>query len=291
MTKFKLNLLFPLLCLILSLLFPASCTQGVKNGLSLSVQSALPALFPSLVFASLLTRQKSLFPEKRFLLPFFLSLICGFPVGASAAATLVSEGELSRKDGEKLLFFCNNASPAFLISYCGGMIFKDVKKGLILYLLQCAVSFFCLLFFFGKPLFRKENPLEKSSADSPKAHLNIPLALREGMNSFLYIMSCIIFFSFLSELCLALFSLKGTSRAMLGVFLELCGGLEQLKKSASPLLFPLGASACGWGGLSVHLQTAGILQDRQIGVKCHLAGRAFFAVVLFVLTLFLEKLL
>lgn len=291
MTKSKLNLLFPLLCLILSLFFPAACTQGVKNGLSLSLYSALPALFPSLVLSSLLTRQKSLCQGKRFLLPFLLGLFCGFPVGAASVASLVREEQLCVKDAEKLLFFCNNAGPAFLISYCGGVVFGDLRKGLLLYLLQCALSGFCLLLFFGKHLFSKEKHKESLSVPPAPTKLDFPSALRDGMNSFLYIMSCIIFFSFLSELFRSLFSLQSLPSAILGAFLELCGGLEHLRKSASVLLLPVVALACGWGGLSVHLQTAGILQESGLGVKTHLLGRVFFAIALFFLVLFSQKLL
>ncbi len=291
MTKSKLNLLFPLLCLILSLLFPSACTRGVKSGLSLSLYSALPALFPSLVLSSLFTRQKSLFPGKRFLIPFSLGLFCGFPVGASSVASLVREEQISPEDGKRLLFFCNNAGPAFLISYCGGIIFGDVKKGLLLYFLQCVLSVTCLFLCFGKRLFSKANFNKKDSAAPAYASLDFPRALRDGMNSFLYIMSCIIFFSFLSELFRSLFSLKSLPSSILGAFLELCGGLEHLRTSASSLLFPLVAFACGWGGLSVHLQTAGILQDSGLGIKSHLAGRLFFATALFSLALFSQKLL
>lgn len=291
MTKFKLNLLFPLLCLLLSLLFPAACAQGVKNGLSLSLYSALPSLFPSLVLSSLLTKQKSFCRNKRFLIPFFLGLFCGFPVGAASVASLVREGQLSDKDAEKLLFFCNNAGPAFLISYCGGVILADPRKGLFLYLLQCAVSSISLFLCFGKRLFYKEHTNENESNLSVSSAFDFPSALREGMNSFLYIMSCIIFFSFLSELIRSLFSLKRLPFAILGIFLELCGGLEHLGENPSFFLFPLCALACGWGGLSVHLQTAGILQESKIGIKSHLAGKIFFAAALFFLAIFLQKLL
>lgn len=291
MTKFKLNLLFPLLCLFLSLLFPAACLQGVKNGLSLSLYGALPALFPSLVLSAFITGQKNFCEKKRFLLPFFLGLFCGFPVGAASVSSLVREGRITREDGSKLLFFCNNAGPAFLISYCGKVILGDPRKGLILYLLQCTLSVFCLFLFFGKRLLIKENPMRSERVFSASQAVNFPSALRFGMNSFLYIMSCIIFFSFLSELLHTLFSLKNFPFAMLGIFLELCSGLERLGQSSSFLTFPLCAFACGWGGLSVHLQTAGILQESGIGIKNHLLGRIFFASALFCLTLFLQKLL
>ena len=291
MTKSKLNLLFPFLCLFLSLSFPAACASGVKNGLSISIGSALPALFPSLVLSSLLTGQKSFLQNKRFLLPYVLGLFCGFPVGASTVATLVREGEISAKDGEKLLFFCNNASPAFLISYCGGVILKNPKLGLFLYLMQCALSTLCLFFCFGRRLFSKEPKKQKDRNFIHSKALDFPSALKNGMNSFIYIMSCMIFFSFLSELIRTLFSLNRYAFSVVGSFLELCGGLKLLHHFQPKFLFPLCALACGWGGLSVHLQTAGILEESKIGIKSHVLGKLFFSVTLCAFALFLQKLL
>ncbi len=291
MTKSKLNLLFPLLCLVLCLVFPAVCASGVRQGLHLSLDTALPALYPSLVLSSLLAKQSGEMGRRSFLIPFFLGLLCGFPVGAATAATLVREGSLTKKDGEKLLFFCNNASPAFLISFCGTAVLSDAKKGLFLYLLQSGFSTLCLLFFFGKRVFCKEKSAQKETEASRSFARLIPSALKDSANSFIYIMSCVIFFSFLTELVRHLFSLKGLLSASLGIFTELCGGLEGLRRLPEASAFPLCALGCGWGGLSVHLQTAGILEGSGLSLKYHLLGKVFFASAMLLSALFLQKLL
>lgn len=291
MTKSKVNFLLPLSCLFLCILYPSVCSQGVRQGLSVSLNAALPAIFPSLILSNLLVRQASAEGEKAFSIPFLLGLFCGFPVGAGAVASLVREGKLSLKDGERLLFFCNNASPAFLISYCGKAVLKDVGKGVFLFLLQSALSLLCFLFFFGKRLFQRSNSAEKRKSQSPSLWKSIPSALRESAFSFLYIMSCVIFFSFLTELLGHLFSLNKLSFAVTGIFSELCGGLAALKHFSPKLSFFLCAVGCGWGGLSVQLQSAGLLEETGLSVKSLVFGRLFFATVLGVLALFFQNLL
>ena len=195
MTKTTANFLFPLLCLLLCLLFPSACAVGVSRGLHLSLEAALPALYPSLILSCLMVHSAKADGEKSFLLPFFLGLFCGFPVGAKATADLVSAGKITKKDGEKLLFFCNNAGPAFLISFCGKEVLGSLGKGVVLYLVQSAISLLFLLIFFGKRLFSSSKKAEKKKKPSLPFWRNLPLALRESTNSFIYIMSCVIFFS------------------------------------------------------------------------------------------------
>lgn len=289
MTKSKRNLFFPFLCLVLCLLFPAVCSKGVRQGLRLSLDAALPSLFPSLVLSSLFTKQTQKAGTRCFFIPFLLGLLCGFPVGAASVSALVREGEISKKDGEKLLFFCNNASPAFLISFCGQVVLNDIKKGFFLFLMQSTLSSLCLLFFFGKRIFSKKKTTRTAERHRSYVWELLPSALKDATSSFLYIMSCVIFFSFLTELIRHLFSLKAFSSALLGLFTELCGGLSRLSELDAPLIFPLCALGCGWGGISVHLQTAGMLEGSGLSLKNHLFGKLFFSGTLFALALFFQK--
>ncbi len=291
MTKSKGNLFFPLLCMALCLIFPSVCAAGARKGLSVSLEAALPAIYPALILSCLLVRLATPSKEKAFLLPFFLGLVCGFPVGAATVSGLVQNQTLSKKDGERLLFFCNNASPAFLISYCGETILKDFRKGVLLFFLQSVLSAACLFFFFGKRIFAHKKEIGEKTESKPLWWKSLPLALRDATNSFIYIISCIIFFSFLTELLRHLFSLKNLPLALLGIFSELCGGLDRLQSLAPHLAFPLCALGCGFGGCSVHLQTAGILENATLSPLSHLKGKLFFATVLFILALFFEKLL
>ncbi len=288
MTKQRLSFLFPLLCLILSLFFPQVCAKGVEKGLEICLKRALPALFPSLVLSSLLpkfwprTRNAALF------LPLFLGLFCGFPMGAVAVGEMVKKGTLSTADGEKMLLFCNNAGPAFFLSYCGGQILGDTKSALFLYLAQSVLAIGLFFLLMGSKIRDKQG--ETLPEKSISFGIALTGALKSASFSFLYIMSCVIFFSFLGEL-IHIWLSSGTLTILISLFLEITGGMEGLRALDKESAIALCALGCGWGGLSVHLQTAGVLEDTGLRLSFHTLGRAIFALLLFLFSLFFTKLL
>ncbi|MFQ6978139.1 MAG: hypothetical protein ACLRSD_15170 [Oscillibacter sp.] len=69
-----------------------------------------------------------------------LGLCGGYPVGARTAAELVENGALSQEEGERLLAFCNNAGPGFLLGVCGAGVFSSSRAGAALYLIHVAAA-------------------------------------------------------------------------------------------------------------------------------------------------------
>ena len=52
-----------------------------------------------------------------------LGLVGGYPIGARTAAELYRQGELTRSEALRLLAFCNNSNPVFLVSVLGAGVF------------------------------------------------------------------------------------------------------------------------------------------------------------------------
>ncbi|MBR5296001.1 MAG: hypothetical protein IKU24_05370 [Clostridia bacterium] len=292
MTKQKLNFLFPILLLFLCLAFPSVCASGAKNGLAISLKMAFPALFPSLILSGMITQTLPF--QKRnsaVWIPFILGILCGFPVGAKAVCDLYQKGHLSRKDSENMLFFCNNAGPAFLICFVGQGLFFDTKKGVFLFLMQSAISLICFLCFLGKRKLKKEKDGEKISLSTSSYFLVFRNALVDAANSFIYITSCIVFFSFFANLILHLFPLTEKWASFIVLFLEMTNGIEKTANAFSSLALPLCALGCGWAGVSVHLQTIGPISESGLAMKKYLLGKLFFALMMFLGALFFQKLL
>ncbi len=59
--------------------------------------------------------------------------------------------------------------------------------------------------------------------------------------------------------------------------LELTGGITSLE--ASPAGFCMAAALLGWGGVSVHCQTAAVLEDTGLSLRRYLLAKALQAVV------------
>ena len=75
------------------------------------------------------------------------------------------------------------------------------------------------------------------------------------------------------------------ARALITGFLELGGGIAAFRGlSPTPLHLACAALILGWGGLSVHCQTMGVLADTDMSCARHLAGRALCGILAAVFT-------
>ena len=129
----------------------AHCRAAVEEALSLCARSVIPSLFPFLVISSLLLAMGfgdltasvlSGLMEPLFRIggpgsaALVLGLLGGYPIGAKTAGELYQSHALSRQEAERLLTFCNNCSPVFLISVLGSGIFGSVRAGVWLLLIH-----------------------------------------------------------------------------------------------------------------------------------------------------------
>ncbi len=289
--KTALLLLFPFLVLFLTLLSPEACKEGVRTGVGIGTNSLFPALFPSLVLSRLIAAFSHKIKGRRALFfPLLLGLFCGFPVGAMTLSSLLAEGRIEKERAEKMLFFIGTASPSFLISYVGAELFDSIKIGWYFFLLGAAASSICAVFFFRQ---NKESAVVSDgrlSTHESKSTILVT-ALREAMHSFLFLFSCVVFFSFLSSLVLHFLPENACLAALFSAFFELSGGVRLLALLPKPLALPLTALALGWNGLAVHLQVMGLLGEGGFSFRHYYFGRLFFGGIFFFVTTFLQKLL
>ena len=117
------------------------------EGLDLAVKLILPSVFPFLLITDVLIT--SIRAEKVTLLhraferifrisgegiaTFFCGILCGFPVGAKMSAELYKNGIISKCECERLMSFCNNASPAYVIFVVGLALRENIRDGIFLY--------------------------------------------------------------------------------------------------------------------------------------------------------------
>ena len=135
---------------LLFLFRSAELSDGIRRGLTLCSYSVIPSLFPFMALAGFLTQSKaslflsSLFQPLTKLLKLpkaagsllFSSLIGGYPSAAKSIADFVRNGVLDKKTGERMLCFCVNAGPPFLIGALGIGLFGSAKIGFLLFLAQ-----------------------------------------------------------------------------------------------------------------------------------------------------------
>ena len=257
---------------------------AAAGALSLCAGSVIPALFPFLVVSSLLLSLglgELLSPMLAGLMePLFrvdgvgssallLGLVGGYPIGAKTAADLYRGGRLSRPEAERLLAFCNNSNPVFLISVLGVGVFGSVRAGVWLWLIHLLSALLTGLLFrnHGGPARRQAGGTAAFQAVSLSAAF--VAAVRESLSGMLSVCAFVTFFYVLAR---PLASLGG----WLGPVLV---GLTELF-SLTPLLRPdrfgfiLASAMAGWGGLSVLCQTAAVLEGSGLRLQSCAAGKA-----------------
>lgn len=291
-----------------------SCRYAVELCLSL----ILPSLFPFFVLSVLLNRLGLPGYLGRLLTPMasrvygvtgagasalLIGLTGGYPLGAAYIADMERSGAITAKEGERLLAFCNNSGPAFIIGAVGAGAFGSGKAGLLLYLCHVLSALLTGLFFRQKDYCREIPPLQLDSVYISQA---LPEAVKQAMGALLNVCGFVMCFTVLvglldaggafSLVCGHLsaafgLELQFTHAALTGV-LELgsaAGALRGL--TPTPLNMALAAGILGWGGLSVHFQTLAVLAGSKIKGALHFAGRLISASIGMVLAYALSMLL
>ena len=283
MKRFQKNGMFLILCgcLIWFLADFARLRIAATEALSLCAHSVIPALFPFLVVSSLLVSlgfgawAAPLFSNLMtplFHLPgqagsaLLIGLVAGYPLGARTAADLYQHGQLSRDEAERLLYFCNNSNPVFLINVLGLGVFHDIRVGLYLWLIHIAAALLTGLLFRGKGHFAREIP--RPFASQPSFPSAFVAAVRDSAAAMLSICAFVTLFYTVTAPLSAL-------RRPLGPLLVGCLELFSLTPclSADAISFVLAAGCSGFGGLSVMCQTASVLDGTGLSLRPCLLGK------------------
>ena len=273
--------------------------ESSRYALTLCLNSIIPSLLPFFIVSILLNRLglpyhlgKMLAPAARKLFSvsgagasaFFIGITGGYPLGAAYIADMLKKDYISQSESERLLAFCNNSGPAFIIGAVGTGVFHSGKAGIILYLAHILAA---LLTGFILRTGHAEDrvPPAFSPMSFSKA---LPEAVQSAVSSALNVCGFIICFSVLTAMLDigGYFSLAaawlsdafGTelhwARALLTGIFELgsaAGAMNGLMPK--PINLALAAAILGWGGISVHFQTYAVISDTNLKGTLHIAGR------------------
>lgn len=275
-----LALLFSALLAAALLCESAAAAEAVRRGIELCLGSVIPALFPFFTASSLLISLGASRAARWLARPFhalfrcpgagaaafLLGAVGGTPVGASCVAALVRRRELSAEAGGRLLAFCNNASPSFALGVVGLGVFGSVRAGAYLYLIHIAAAVLVGVLLRGRD---GDAPDVRYRAPPPERFLPALLSAVQGAAVSILRVCAFVVFS------LVLLSLVESAEAPLppwaAGFLELTNGVLRLPPTRSGFL--TAAALMGWGGLSVHGQTAAVMSGSGVKMTHYLVGK------------------
>ena len=283
---------------------PGQAIAGAKDGLTLCFNVIVPSLFPFFVLSSLVVDLGLAAYLGRALeglmRPLFrvsgscaaavaLGFIGGYPVGARTALQLYQQGLCSKTEAERLLSFCNNSGPAFILGVVGAGVFGDSRVGLLLYLTHALASLLVgLLFrFYGGSEQTRTPRLQAKPIQAVTIPAAFTGAVARSLQSTLNICAFVVFFAVVLQLMSAcgmftilanLLSLAGFqpdwARRLVAGLLELSSGVSSLQGSTQLAgRVSMAAFMLGWAGLSVHCQVLSFLVDSGLSAKTYLAGK------------------
>ncbi len=266
-------------CLIIH---PKNTAEGIKNGFLLLGNNLIPALFPFMVLSSYISESTvaeliSNFFEKPFkflfrtsgygIIPFILGAFGGYPVGAKTVNEFYEKGKISQNDANRLLYWCINPSPAFLITAVGTFMLGNTKSGFILYF-SCifsslTIGFFCRFLSSGEI-----SPIENQSL-KPKESVFVK-SVSKGSEGMLSICGWVLTFCVLASLCDAL-NLPYSLSYIIKSVGEVTTGCKNAV--ASRLSLPVIAGISGFGGFAVICQCASYSTLCKVKMKYLICSR------------------
>ena len=205
---------------------------------------------------------------------------CALPIG------LRRSGALTREQAERALAFCNNSGPAFLVGAAGVGVFHSAGYGLLLYGVHVLSAVIVGMLF--APRSGGFLPEDRSQIAAVSLSQALPEAVHSAVRAVLTVSGFVVTFSVMTGVLDAsglLPALVGTSAARLGLELHftraLCTGVLELGTGIGAMqgLMPtpgnlaLAAFLIGWGGVSVHCQTAAVIAGTDIKSARHTVGR------------------
>lgn len=299
--------------MVLSLiLFPKEALEAAKGGINLWLFTITPSLLPFFIGSELLLQLGVVHFLGTFLEPIMRPLFnvpgsgsfamaigytSGYPVGAQVISRLWEENLCTTEEAERLMSFCNNSGPLFMLGAVAIGMFGSPKSGYIImasnYLAAITTG---LLFRLYKKNSYKKPPSIKNllnaaikkmyyTREQNKKSLSTILseAVFKSTNTIIIIGGYVILFSvviellklykildFLSYFISPIFLLLGFDKSLIPAFLsgllEITVGSNLISQVSAPLeqKVVLVSAIIAWGGISIHGQVLGVIAKTKI---------------------------
>lgn len=305
--KQKLLIAAILLMLFFLLRFPTEALTAAQTGMDLWLHTLIPTLLPFIILTGILIHTSGI--EKIFsplekiwkftfgLSPngayaFLMGMLCGYPVGAKITSDLYKYHKISKTEAEYLLTFCNNASPAFILTYLAGFCLENTVPIVRIAGVFLLSNFLCMFFFrfciyknktctvCYKDLTKKETSIFNSPGEM------IDVSIMNGFETIARMGGYILMFSILSAYIGHYWIFKPELKYVILGIMEITTGLAALSRSPVDFYFKLvlSISLTAFGGLCIFAQTRSVL-DKDLSSHSYLTAKCLNAATAAVLVL------
>ena len=256
-----------------------SVQKSIIEGCYLFINNLFPSLFPILVISYLLINYNLLNIFNKFFYPinkaifkinecasllFITSILTGSPGNAKTAKELYDKHLITKNDIQKVLFFSHFSNPIFIMSI--------VKQKYMLVIIAHYISNFILGFIYRNKYIYNTNS-KFDIKEKEKSYLNIFFdSINSSINTLLFILGTIITFYIITSII---------NIPLLKIIIELCQSMKYIQLLSINIKYKsmLYGFILSFGGICIHCQVFGILNDIKIKYIPYLFSRILHGII------------
>lgn len=291
---------------------PAQCLAGAGRALGLCWNVIIPSLFPFFVCSKLLIQTGAAGRLGRWCSPamrplfnvpgcggiaFVLGILSGYPTGALCGVDMYEQNLCTKAEAERVICFCNNSGPLFIIGSVGAGMLYSRTAGITLYVIHIISAVIVgVIFRFYKRDEAMTLPCASyrmSGAQTKSVGGVMSDAVLKSTELIIYVCGFIVFFGTFTAILerfgiirlmqgvIGLFGVSpDVSKALSFGFFEITGGAVRL--AALPIggfKIVLISILIAWSGVSVMLQVAGVMSKSGLDVRAFIVSKLLHSVI------------
>ncbi len=212
---------------------------------------------------------------------FVLGIISGFPLGAVCTKDLYKSGNLSKVEAERLLSFCNNSGPLFIIGSVGTAIYLKPVYGVMLYVIHIISSIIVGIIFRSYGKLKHNSPPTRVNTNEMSIPQAIAMSIDSAGKNILTVCFSILFFSTIAQTVLDLIPLSPALDAIASGLCEFSTGTLKISMLTEDIALKLIMTSLivGFSGLSVHLQVMSVTAESGLSLKPYISGKVLHGTI------------
>ena len=273
-------------------------TAGASEGLVLWLRTVIPSLFPFLFLSAYMmnsgfteilagTIGQKLSKLLRISPVSSIALLCGVvfgcPAGAKCIDDLYHENLITFREAEFLLSFCNNTSPAFVVSYCVTDQLKRtdfILPSLLIFYTGIFLSAFLYRFTFYRNLTVRKSLIAETRKPMDVGE-NMDVSIESGCGILIRLGGYLMLFSILIRMIKSVLPVNFVGGSLLSATMEMTNGIQMICSSniSFDLKYVLCMWLCSFGGWCCVCQTQSVTVGSGFPIKSYLKEKLATATV------------
>ena len=247
-------------------------SNSISNSFNLCISVLLPSIIPFLLLSSILIKYNILNSNIYSLI--LLCIISGSPSNSKYIKDYLDNKIIDIKDAQKLLNYLQYYNPLYILNGIGLLTLNSKKLGLIILISTILSSL----------LLKKEVNITPINTKNSLFEV-LSVSISNVINTTLFIIGVITFFFIFTSYIDIIFHIKDEYKFLYGI-LEITQGINYLKYSNLSIYMKTIISSVfiSFGGLSMHLQIFGILDNKKIRYKPYLINRIKHSILSVIIT-------